>query len=72
MSRKGMQSIDLPIPMSFAICFVIFHPDTIAHQNAATKAAIRAALERRAEPYQTSVGINLPIAFKIGVGRRSN
>jgi SAM-dependent methyltransferase len=44
----------------------------IDHQDAGKKAAIRAALERRAEPYQTSAGINLPIAFKIGVGRRSN
>ena len=44
----------------------------IAHQNAATQAAIRAALERRAEPYRTSAGIRLPIAFKIGAGRKSN
>jgi SAM-dependent methyltransferase len=44
----------------------------IAHQDAATKAAIRAALERRAERYRTSAGIKLPIAFKIGAGRKSN
>jgi SAM-dependent methyltransferase len=44
----------------------------IDHQNAGTKAAIRAALGRRAEPYRTSAGINLPIAFKIGAGRKSN
>lgn len=44
----------------------------IAHQDAATQAAIRAALERRAEPYRTSAGIKLPIAFKIGAGRKSN
>jgi ubiquinone/menaquinone biosynthesis C-methylase UbiE len=44
----------------------------IEHQDAGTKAAIRAALERRAEPYRTAAGINLPIAFKIGTGRKSN
>jgi SAM-dependent methyltransferase len=44
----------------------------IAYQDAATKAAIRAALERRAEPYRVSGGIKLPIAFKIGAGRKSN
>lgn len=44
----------------------------IADQDAATKAAIRAALERRAEHYKTAEGIKLPIAFKIGAGRKSN
>jgi ubiquinone/menaquinone biosynthesis C-methylase UbiE len=42
----------------------------IAHQDAATQAAIRAALERRAEVYRTSGGLNLPIAFKIGTGQK--
>jgi ubiquinone/menaquinone biosynthesis C-methylase UbiE len=41
----------------------------IAHQDAATQSAIRAALERRAEVYRTSGGLNLPIAFKIGAGQ---
>jgi hypothetical protein len=42
----------------------------IAHQHAATRAAIRAALERKAAVYQTPNGLMLPIAFKIGVGRK--
>jgi SAM-dependent methyltransferase len=42
----------------------------IAHQDAATQAAIRAALERRAEAYRSSAGLNLPIAFKIGAGQK--
>jgi SAM-dependent methyltransferase len=43
----------------------------IAHQSAATQAAIRAALERRAAAYRTPDGLMLPIAFKIGVGRKT-
>jgi len=43
----------------------------IAHQNAATQAAIRAALERRAETYRTTSGLKVPVAFKIGSGRKS-
>jgi SAM-dependent methyltransferase len=42
----------------------------VVHQNAATQAAIRAALERRAALYQTPNGLLLPIAFKIGTGRK--
>jgi 2-polyprenyl-3-methyl-5-hydroxy-6-metoxy-1,4-benzoquinol methylase len=42
----------------------------IAYQDAATQVAIRAALERRAEVYRTSAGLNLPIAFKIGAGQK--
>jgi ubiquinone/menaquinone biosynthesis C-methylase UbiE len=42
----------------------------IAYQDAATQAAIRAALERRAEAYRTSAGLSLPVAFKIGVGQK--
>jgi ubiquinone/menaquinone biosynthesis C-methylase UbiE len=43
----------------------------IAHQDAATQAAIRAALERRAESYRTTAGLKVPVAFKIGAGRKS-
>lgn len=42
----------------------------IAHQDAATQLAIRAALERRAAVYETSAGLRLPVAFKIGAGRK--
>ena len=42
----------------------------IASQNAATQAAIRAALERRAAVYQTANGLMLPIAFKIGTAQK--
>jgi ubiquinone/menaquinone biosynthesis C-methylase UbiE len=44
----------------------------IAHQDAATQAAIRAALERRAEAYRTPAGLILPIAFKVGAGQKPN
>ena len=43
----------------------------IAQQDAATQAAIRAALERRAEIYRTATGLKVPVAFKIGAGRKS-
>jgi hypothetical protein len=43
----------------------------IAHQDAATQAAIRAALERRAANYRTTAGLNVPVAFKVGTGRKS-
>ena len=43
----------------------------IAHQDAATQAAIRAALERRAEIYRTATGLKVPVAFKIGAGQKS-
>src|SRR6202165_3233039 len=42
----------------------------IASQKAATQAAIRAALERRAAVYQIAKGLMLPIAFKIGSARK--
>lgn len=42
----------------------------IVHQDAATQAAIRAALQRRAEAYRTPAGLNLPIAFKVGTGQK--
>ncbi|HEX3116656.1 MAG TPA: class I SAM-dependent methyltransferase [Bradyrhizobium sp.] len=44
----------------------------IAHQDKATQAAIRGALERRAMAYKTPAGLELPIAFKIGAGRKAN
>lgn len=42
----------------------------IAHQDKATQAAIRGALERKATAYKTPAGL-LPIAFKIGAGRKA-
>jgi len=42
----------------------------ILHQDAATQTAIRASLERRAAAYRTPAGLVLPIAFKIGSGRK--
>jgi SAM-dependent methyltransferase len=43
----------------------------IAHQDAATQAAIRAALERRVATYRTTAGLKVPVAFKIGAGRKA-
>jgi SAM-dependent methyltransferase len=42
----------------------------IAQQDAATQAAIRASLERRAAVYRTPSGLMLPVAFKIGSGQK--
>lgn len=42
----------------------------IAHQDAKTQVAIRAALERRAAVYMTPTGLKLPVAFKIGSGTK--
>ena len=42
----------------------------IAAQNEATQAAIRAALERRAATYESAAGLKVPVAFKIGAGRK--
>jgi len=42
----------------------------IVRQDAATQAAIRASLERRAEAYRTLAGLVLPVGFKIGSGRK--
>jgi ubiquinone/menaquinone biosynthesis C-methylase UbiE len=42
----------------------------VAHQDAKTQAAIRAALERRAAVYMTPLGLKLPVAFKIGSGTK--
>jgi len=44
----------------------------IIHQDKATQAAIRRALERRAAAYRRPFGLELPIAFKIGAGRKAN
>jgi SAM-dependent methyltransferase len=43
----------------------------IDHQNVATQQAIRAAMERRAMAYRTPAGLELPIAFRIGSGRKA-
>jgi SAM-dependent methyltransferase len=42
----------------------------IDNQDVATQHAIRAALERRAQAYRTPRGLELPIAFRIGSGRK--
>jgi 2-polyprenyl-3-methyl-5-hydroxy-6-metoxy-1,4-benzoquinol methylase len=42
----------------------------IRHQDAATQVAIRAALERLAAPYRTERGLEIPVAFRAGSGRR--
>ena len=42
----------------------------IVFQDAETQSAIRAALERRAAAYQTPKGLELPIAFRVGAGRK--
>jgi SAM-dependent methyltransferase len=41
----------------------------IRHQDAATQAAIKAALKRRAAAYQTARGLEIPVAFRVGSGR---
>src|ERR1043165_2043125 len=42
----------------------------IRAQEQATQKSIRTAFERRASVYRSADGLNLPIAFKIGSGRR--
>src|SRR5690348_10828712 len=42
----------------------------IRHQDKATQDLIRAAFERCAGAYRSAVGLDLPIAFKVGSGRR--
>ncbi len=42
----------------------------IRHQDKKTQGLIRAAFERAASLYKSANGLNLPIAFKIGSGRR--
>jgi len=43
----------------------------IDHQDVATQHAIRAALARRATAYHTPAGLELPVAFRIGSGRKA-
>lgn len=43
----------------------------IRAQDAPMQAAIRAAVERRIEPYRRESGFAMPIAFKIGQGRKA-
>jgi SAM-dependent methyltransferase len=43
----------------------------IEHQDVATQTAIRAALARRATAYRTPAGLELPVAFRIGSGRKA-
>jgi SAM-dependent methyltransferase len=42
----------------------------IRHQDEATQKRIRAAFERRASVYKSANGLDLPVAFKVGSGRR--
>jgi SAM-dependent methyltransferase len=42
----------------------------IRAQDAATQAAIRAALDRLAAAYQTERGLEIPVAFRVGSGRK--
>jgi len=42
----------------------------IRHQDVATQAVIRAALERRAAAYRTERGLEIPVAFRVGAGRK--
>jgi ubiquinone/menaquinone biosynthesis C-methylase UbiE len=44
----------------------------IRHQDQATQDAVRAVFERLASVYKTSNGLSLPVAFKIGAGRKPN
>jgi SAM-dependent methyltransferase len=42
----------------------------VLNQDAGTQDAIKAALERRAAIYKTAAGLELPVAFRIGAGRK--
>lgn len=42
----------------------------IRHQDKATRDLIRAAFERRVSYYRSADGLTLPVAFKVGSGRR--
>jgi SAM-dependent methyltransferase len=42
----------------------------ITHQDKATQDVIRAAFERRAIVYKSANGLEMPVAFKVGTGRR--
>ena len=43
---------------------------TIRYQDKATQEMIRTAFEHRASVYRTSSGLDLPVAFKVGSGRK--
>jgi len=43
----------------------------IRHQDEETQKLIRTAFERYASVYKSTNGLNLPVAFKVGLGRRS-
>ena len=42
----------------------------IKHQDEATQNAVRAVFERRAGVYKSANGLDLPVAFKVGSGRK--
>jgi hypothetical protein len=42
----------------------------VLHQDAATQAAIKAALAKRAAAYETASGLEIPVAFRVGAGRK--
>jgi ubiquinone/menaquinone biosynthesis C-methylase UbiE len=42
----------------------------IIYQDAPTQRAIRAALDRKAAAYKTPRGLELPVAFRVGAGRK--
>lgn len=44
--------------------------NAVAAQDTATQAQARDALARRAEAYRSSQGLEIPIAFLIGTGRK--
>jgi len=44
----------------------------ITRQDQPTQNAVRAAFERRASVYKSATGLELPVAFKVGSGRRPN
>ena len=44
----------------------------ITHQSAEKQQQIRSALERRSAAYKVAAGLNLPVGFKIGSGRKKD
>ena len=49
---------------------LVFTGAAITQQDKATQALIRTAFERLASAYNSGNGLNLPVAFKVGSGRR--
>lgn len=49
---------------------MVLTASAVAAQSAATQAQARAALARRAEAYRSTQGLQIPIAFLIGTGRK--